>query len=1220
MTQVKALFDLPESIHKIDFVEVLSLAVEQPKETARNYVVTPPLREAFEKALKLVDASLRQGRSQASFLHGSFGSGKSHFMALLSLLLDGNEEAWRVPELHGLRSSFGWVGEKKLLQLHFHMVGHESIEEAVFLRYLAYLKAHRPEAPIPGLFADEQLFADARRMLDELGDEAFFAPMNEGRTADSAWGSFGGDAPWDRARFDAASASLDPKAREELFSALVKTRFRAYAESKRQFLDLDSGLAVMSRHAKALGYDVVLLFLDEIILWLASRASNVEWFHNEVQKLVKLVEAQDAHREIPIVSFMARQRGLHEMVGEDYMGLEDKLVRDSLAWAEGRYDTVRLEDRNLPAIVEKRVLRPKDAAAKGTLDQAFDKVRKGAGDPAWKTMLGQLDAADFRRLYPFSPALVDALVALSNSLQRERTAIKLLSEILVEHIEDLALGSVVGVGDLYDVLAGGEDSADGVMRARFEAAKQMYTYRFLPILQDTHGTNTPEKCQRLRADHPARLGCSNCTQTACRIDNRLVKTLIVASLVPEVPALKDLTASKLVQLNHGSLKLPIPGTEAGVVAQRLRTWASQIGQLHVGSQADPSVRLQLEGVELGPILEQARHVDSPGARQRVLRDLLFESMGVDSIADWGKDHKYKDWRGTDRLGHIRFGNVRKMGPELLRCPEGHDWRLIVDYPFDEPGFGPHHDEEVLEAFKEETGGSWTLVWLPSFFSHSMNQMLGELVILEHILETPSTTKGYVSHLSVENQVRAQNDLQNLKTQKRSRLVQALGQAYGLTPPKEGDLDSAQTVDEHLLVLKPGAKVQKTLAANLATALDSYVPALLEARYPRHPRFTKKLTPRRVDELVARFGDLVDSDDKRIPADKTLTEEMRGTLGELGLVRVTETAVHLLEDQTLQELEKKRQQKASERPEVGEVRRWIDENGRMGLQPEALDLMVRCYARWAARTLVTGDQPFVPKSGTPIPDYVVLEKPDLPSQEAWVKAIAAGGTMLGIALPGRALHADNLKRFESEVGKALKDKVAAATKLPGWLAQRLRQLELDESVDRAVTAASADRLVSALQGKGAKAQVEVLADFEPETSARALGASLATSTKVVAVLSDNLVFGVFTQLHTRRSELEGASELLEKVASTLRQDEVSQSAAERLRALAEDGQRVLAVPEEDAAPQPPGQRVSEHRVSAKGRAAVLAQLDEVVAAIRAELESAGDDAAIEGRVRVTWRKS
>jgi len=307
-------------------------------------------------------------------------------------------------------------------------------------------------------------------------------------------------------------------------------------------------------------------------------------------------------------------------------------------------------------------------------------------------MLGQLDASDFRKLYPFSPALVDALVALSNALQRERTAIKLLTELLVEHIEELKVGEVVGVGDLYDVLAGGEASADGVMRSRFESAKHVYTYRLLPLLQDQHRTNTAEKCQRLRPEHPARLGCSNCKMTACRSDNRLVKTLIIAALVPEVQALKDMTAAKLVQLNHGSLRVPIPGTEANLVTKKLKDWASQIGQLHVGTQADPTVRLQLEGVELGPILQQANQHDSAGARQRMLRDLLFEAMGVETIQDWGKDHKHKDWRGTDRLGHIRFGNVRKMGNDALRCPDDHDWRFIIDYPFDEPGFGPHDDD------------------------------------------------------------------------------------------------------------------------------------------------------------------------------------------------------------------------------------------------------------------------------------------------------------------------------------------------------------------------------------------------------------------------------------------------------------------------------------------------------------------------------------------------
>src|SRR5690349_17845205 len=122
--RVKDLFKLPESVHKIGFVEELARAVKQPKVTAETYVVTPALVAAFDKALELVGAALRDGRSRAAFLQGSFGSGKSHFMALLSLLLDGEEHAWRISELHILRDKHAFSGKAKLLQLRFHLIGH----------------------------------------------------------------------------------------------------------------------------------------------------------------------------------------------------------------------------------------------------------------------------------------------------------------------------------------------------------------------------------------------------------------------------------------------------------------------------------------------------------------------------------------------------------------------------------------------------------------------------------------------------------------------------------------------------------------------------------------------------------------------------------------------------------------------------------------------------------------------------------------------------------------------------------------------------------------------------------------------------------------------------------------------------------------------------------------------------------------------------------------
>lgn len=1217
--RVKDLFELPESIHKIGFVEKLNEAVGRPKRTAETYVVTPALAEAFDRALKHVGSGLKNERSQAAYLHGSFGSGKSHFMALLSLMLEANEEVWRVPELHPLRDKHPFIGEARLLQLRFHMIGHEGeLEDAIFHRYLQYVREHHPEAPLPGLFADEKLFDDARKLLDELGDEAFFGPMNEGAAPSKKWGGLTEGRSWDRDRFERIAASTDPKEREALFNALARTRFRSYADESRQYKPIDEGMAIVARHAKELGYDGIVMFLDELILWLSSRASDVGWFHNEVQKVVKLVESQESRRDVPIISFIARQRDLSEMVGQQHEGAVNARVRDSLKWSEGRFDTIKLEDRNLPAIVEKRVLKPKDDGARKQLDQAFEEARRSLGNQGWNTLLGGLDAQAFRQLYPFSPALVDALVALSNSLQRERTAIKLLTEVLVEHAEDLRLGEVVRVGDLWDVLAGGTDTAEGVMKARFESGRQVYR-QFLPIIQRDNGTDTPERCQREREGHPARLGCSNCPEQACRLDNRLIKTLIIAALVPEVGPLKDLTASKLHLLNHGSIKVPIPGTEANVVAGKLKSWASQIGQLHVGAQTDPTVRLQLEGVDLKPILEQAQRVDTEGARQRVLRDLLFESMNVATVQDWERDHSV-EWRNTKRVGRIRFGNVRKMSDDALRCDDAYDWKLVIDYPFDEPGHGPHEDETRCEQFREQ-GGSWTMVWLPSFFSKEMNDMLGEAVILQHILESPGTTRGYVAHLSVEDQARAVNDLTNLRAQKESRLRQALEEAYGLVKAKDTTLDGGQAIDDHLQVLASGASVRLDVAPNLAESVDPLVHGLLEQRYPRHPRFGRKLTKPLIDKLVGRFGDVVDSEDKRIPADKGLVDETRATLEQLGLVRVTETAVHLVEDRLLAPLERKRQQKAAERPEVGEVRQWIDETGTMGLQDDALDLVVRCYARWSARTLVSADQPYEAKAGKPIPDQVVLEKPDLPPAAAWQGALALAGTAFGVALPGRALHGDNLKRFEAELGRALADKADPCARLPPLIDRWLGALGTGgQDVERLRTARSADSLCAALRGQTGKDQVERLSEFTPETSARALGASVGSVEEVTQVLGDSLVLGTFEQLHDRRTSLEGAEEILDRARSALRQDELNLKLAPRLRELAVQGQERLRA-RAPAAPEPGKARlVWSGALSGRGKNQVLQALRGKVAEAEAALADAGDDVELEGEIRVVDKEN
>jgi aspartyl-tRNA synthetase len=88
------------------------------------------------------------------------------------------------------------------------------------------------------------------------------------------------------------------------------------------------------------------------------------------------VEATNADRPIPLVSFVARQRDLRDLVGENLAGSVQVQFSDVLKHWEARFHRITLEDRNLPAIAERRVLRPINEAARQTLQGPYDDVMK----------------------------------------------------------------------------------------------------------------------------------------------------------------------------------------------------------------------------------------------------------------------------------------------------------------------------------------------------------------------------------------------------------------------------------------------------------------------------------------------------------------------------------------------------------------------------------------------------------------------------------------------------------------------------------------------------------------------------------------------------------------------------------------------------------------------------------------------------------------------------
>ena len=95
-------------------------------------------------------------------------------------------------------------------------------------------------------------------------------------------------------------------------------------------------------------------------------------------------------------------------------------------------------------------------------------------------LTSEADRAMFKLVYPFSPALMQTLVAVSSALQRERTALKIMLQLLVNRRDTLRLGDVIPLGDLWDVVAHGDEAFTDVMRVNFENAKRLYQKKLLP--------------------------------------------------------------------------------------------------------------------------------------------------------------------------------------------------------------------------------------------------------------------------------------------------------------------------------------------------------------------------------------------------------------------------------------------------------------------------------------------------------------------------------------------------------------------------------------------------------------------------------------------------------------------------------------------------------------------------------------------------------------------
>ncbi|MEV6525736.1 hypothetical protein AB0M43_27680 [Longispora sp. NPDC051575] len=1197
---LREFIDIPEHTSDSDLVLQLAQGVSDPDAALRDYVITNRLHKNFDEALQVISSSVAAGEAKAAYLHGSFGAGKSHFMAVLHALLEGREAARKREEFAPLLQKYdSTLRDKKFLLVPYYMMGAKSIEQKVLGGYLRLVQEKFPDAVLPAVHRNDALFKQAAEIRARVGDEQFLAAM----PGENDWG----DTAWTTEALDSAlAAKHDSEERNRLADALTKSpwgsSFLAYAaENADSFISLDEGLTVIAEHAKGLGFDGLILFLDELLLWLANHSGDPAFVASQLHKITNFVESGNASRPLPIISFIARQRDLRDFFSDAMTGGNDQRIQQTLDLAKARFDIITLEDQNLPEITRQRLLKPVSPEAAARIDEAF--TRTNNLRPAVKDVLLGSDKGvastvdDFRAAYPFTPAFLSTLVYVAGALQRTRTGLKLMRSLLVKRRDDLRLGEIIPLGDLYTVLTDGDDRPFTTqLKDQFNAADKLYRDHLKPHLRDEYDLTDDE----IEGARHGRVSDDPATQGRIRAfmgDDRLIKTLLLQALAPNVPALYGLTASRLAALNHGSIVDPTKQMATRIVADKVEAWASKFPEIRFVEGDDPGVSLELAGVDVESVLTNVPpSAHDPGEQKAIVKRLLWAELGITPTEAY-EDEKTIVWRGSSRKVGVLFRNVRDQADlrddEFAPLVET-GWRLIIDYPFDEGTIGPVEDRNRVEALRT-TRPSNTVCWVPAQLSNQRRADLRRLARIEYAVNDKRYAT-LASHLNRDDREQAKVMLERQAETLRQRLRGVLRAAYGLAEKKTNDISGVY--DDHVLTLRTGLSPTLPQAAKFPDALKSIVHQVLGWQYPDHPNLDtsggRELPVKPGDAAtVLRYareaivnGRRVIIENKDQSTVKTLAEGLK--LGEMPLEAL------VLGDYWIQHF---RGLGLGAELQVSDLLHELGPRSRRGLDPLMANLVVVTFAEQHNYSFHThGARTDVAQVDAVRPEMVLRLLP-LPNAGHWATAGDRAAKLFGINQPP-VLSARLVSSFVRELSQKAAELRHSTHPLLLQLEVHKTHLGLDHGEGRLHTAQAA---VDLLDGLGSRnSEIDVIEHFAqtdlgcpPEWLAKSMSSApgLITAMESMDWNALDLIVGA-----------PGSDAIFDRLRAAARADEkVTQlvpalhKARDEARALARSLVKTTPPPPVDPLPPlppvPPGVVVTEgsRAVDAAGLSAVLDEL-------------------------------
>ncbi len=674
MNSYNDLFELsarPEEVITMD-----EAIVHNQEETVNNYIITSGLEDKFKKVFH----NLTLDRGKGFWVQGAYGSGKSHFMSFLTILLH-EERFWdRLPD--NLNEEF-----KDELCNNNYLTVNFTLSEVENLRF--------------------KVFDEIEKALHKNGYQIFI--KNDKDIVNQFL-----EGEYEGLQKDWFLNILKEKCgikREEWEENLKLKNIRRLAEiiieykqATRQFSRKESREVIYPNTKEGLqqivekvkdNYDGVILFIDELSEFLQKKKKEDE----EANTLETLQALGQRVKKAPFWIFAAVQKNPAEIINEElYTTEEEEKVFD-------RFEPVVLSEADIEEIIDRRLILKSESNRK-SIRSIYDELKDSIPH-----LEENITPERFVKLYPFHHEFVRSLVYFSDYGSRQRAALRQCWMIVNERLHTPG-SELITVDALYDTFR------DNIIQNYFKEYYDLYENIYKEIIMKP-GFDYDRELARKVIKALIIYGIRNKQHVTARELARL--TMADMGLGMGLNMIYD-------EINDILMKIYEEAKGKGIDLEKSSDEDdidSNLWQIQPGST----------GISVEPeILEEMRNInknDLAGQIPSIINDNqhLFSKLNVSWNTVRKMDQKF-NWRNTERHGIVLIKNLNKIEklPEISPVQNDIDFGLILGFPLE-------GDNDSIETCKNlASKNSRFIFWLPRKLDNETRQQMKRMTGVVRLLD------------------------------------------------------------------------------------------------------------------------------------------------------------------------------------------------------------------------------------------------------------------------------------------------------------------------------------------------------------------------------------------------------------------------------------------------------------------------------------------------------